>query len=76
MKVIAQLKRLDRLSNLIRRKATGPPSELARKLGVSRSTVFNLLRELEILGAEITYCKERRSYVYKVEVTIIFEVIT
>ncbi|HKK80135.1 MAG TPA: HTH domain-containing protein [Phaeodactylibacter sp.] len=76
MKVIAQLERLDRLSTLIRRKSTGPPDELARKLGVSRSTVFNLLNELECLGAEITYCRERRSYVFEVEITIKFEVIS
>jgi len=75
MKLMEQLKRLDRLSRLIRRKATGTPDELASRMGVSRNTVFNMIKELENLGAEIEYCKKRRSYQYVVEIEISFEVV-
>lgn len=65
MSLIAQLQRLDRLDGLIRRKATGSSDQLATRLGCSRRTVYNLLKTLRELGAEIRYCKERRSYYYE-----------
>jgi len=65
MKLIAQLQKLDRLDRLIRRKATGTPNQLAARLGCSRRTVYNFLQTLRGLGAEVTYCTERRSYYYE-----------
>jgi len=65
MSLIAQLQQLDRLNYLIRRKATGSPDQLADRLGCSRRTVYNLLKTLRELGAEIHYCTERPSYYYE-----------
>ena len=62
--LIERLRQLDRLDALIRRKATGSREELAERLGVSVRTVTNLKQELEDLGAEICYDRERGSYVY------------
>jgi predicted DNA-binding transcriptional regulator YafY len=61
-RTIETLKRMD---SLIRTKATGTPNELARKLNVSPSTIYEyLLLMKNILGAPIHYCKIRKSYYY------------
>jgi predicted DNA-binding transcriptional regulator YafY len=65
MKLIAQLQNLDRLDGLIRRKATGSSVQLAGRLGCSRRTIYNYLKTLEELGAEVVYCDKRRSYYYE-----------
>jgi transcriptional antiterminator len=65
MKLIAQLQNLDRLDGLIRRKATGSSVQLAARFGCSRRTIHNYLKMLEELGAEVVYCKKRRSYYYE-----------
>ncbi|WP_425422649.1 hypothetical protein [Phaeodactylibacter xiamenensis] len=41
MKLIAQLQHLDRLDDLIRRKATGSSAQLAARFGCSRRTIYN-----------------------------------
>lgn len=62
-KVIDKLKRIDRL---IRLKSTGSPRELARKLGISPSTVYEYLLILkQTFHAPIAYCRSRRSYLYR-----------
>lgn len=65
MKAIQKLEQLDRLDRLVRTRATGTPGELAKRLGISRRSVFNLLESLKDLGAEIDYCKSDRCYFYK-----------
>lgn len=64
MKFIEQLKLLERFDALIARKRTGSAKDLAAKLAISRSTVFNHLDTLRGLGAEIDYCEFRKSYFY------------
>jgi biotin operon repressor len=64
MKLIEQLQLLDRLDQLIRRKATGTPAQLASRLEVSERTVYNLIDTLRQLGAEVSYNKCRGSYQY------------
>ena len=66
MKKIADLKRLDRLDNLIRLRATGNAVELAQKLEMSKSSLYELLAFLrDEMGAPITYSNLRQSYVYE-----------
>ena len=65
MTVFEQLSLLKRLDLLIRRKATGTPMQLARRLGVSRASVFRYLNELKSVGAPIQYCKVRPRYFYE-----------
>jgi predicted DNA-binding transcriptional regulator YafY len=66
MKKLIDLAILDRLDRLIRRKATGSPAELAKRLGVSRSTLFELIAYLkDEMRAPIIYVGGRQSYVYE-----------
>jgi predicted transcriptional regulator len=65
MKLITHLHDLQRLHELIRRKATGAPDQLAARLDCSRASVYRLIEALEDFGAQVTYCKERRSFVYE-----------
>lgn len=59
---------LERLDDLIRRKATGDRASLARRLGVSVRTVTNLKGELEMLGAKVRFDKGSNSYIYVVNI--------
>ena len=61
-KMIDKLLRIDQL---IRMKATGQPHELARKLRISPSTLYEYMDILKkVLSAPVRYCHLRRSYVY------------
>ena len=58
---------IERVDGLIRRKGTGTAKELAFKLGVSRSTVFEILSCMKSMGAEIKFNDHRKSYYYITE---------
>ena len=57
--------RLEYLDDLIRKKSTGSPRELAEKLNISQRTVFNWISVLTDLGALIKYDPERQTYFYE-----------
>ncbi|QEC52447.1 HTH domain-containing protein [Anseongella ginsenosidimutans] len=59
------LNRLEYLNDLIRKKSTGSPKELAEKLNISQTTVFNWINMLRDLGALIKYDSERQTYFYE-----------
>lgn len=48
-------------------KATGKPSELAAKLEISESTLYEFLGLMKELGAPIKWDGNRNSYVYEPE---------
>lgn len=52
---------MDRLISL---ESTGPPNEFAEKIGIKRSSLFEYLKELKILGVEIKYSQKKLSYYY------------
>ena len=53
------------LIELIEKKQTGNPRELALKLGLKERMVYNVLDDLRLaLGKEISYCKEIKSYFF------------
>jgi len=57
---------LDRLDRLIRRKATGVPEYLAERLGISRSSLFEVIKYLkDEMDAPIIYDRGRLSYTYE-----------
>ena len=62
---------LQRLHNLIKRKGTGTPEELAEKFGVSLGTINNLIKIMRNKGFPIAYCRERQTYYYEYEVEVI-----
>jgi hypothetical protein len=61
---------LERLNDLIRRKATGTPEQLAVKFGVSVGTIKNLLKILKDRNLPVCYCRERQTYYYEYEVEV------
>ena len=66
MRRLIDLVKLDRLDNLIRHKATGSPDELAERLGLSRSSLFDIIAFLkEEMRAPIYYDRNRPSYMYE-----------
>jgi hypothetical protein len=67
------------LDYLIRNRATGSPSTLAKKLGVSIRSVFYYIKELKELGAPIKWNPCEETYIYdenmKFRLVIDFEII-
>ncbi len=56
---------IERIDSLIKKRATGSPEQMARLLGVSRSTWFNYLTVLkEDLHFPIEYDRHTRTYYY------------
>ena len=64
MIALKYLDRIERLHLLIKRKATGPPKELAYRLQVSEASVYEYIKTLKELGGPVTYDLFRKSYVY------------
>ena len=64
MSILKYIDRLKHMDSLLRRNATGTPEQFARKLGISKSTLYDNLKDLKELGAEIGYCKYLESYYY------------
>jgi predicted DNA-binding transcriptional regulator YafY len=61
------LNRLERLDYFIRIKATGTPQELASKLGLSRSSLYEYINVLKERGAVIHFCRKRHCFYYQEE---------
>lgn len=56
--------RISRIDYLIRIKATGSPSELARRLGISERSVYEYLNLMKEFGAPIKFNNFRQTYYY------------
>jgi hypothetical protein len=66
MKRLVDLVKLDRLDNLVRRQATGTPEQLSKRLGLSRSSLFDFIAFLrDEMQAPIRYSKCLQSYIYE-----------
>jgi len=52
------------LEKLVRQRRTGTPDELARRLSISRSALYDIIDELRADGVEIKYCRTRCSFYY------------
>jgi DNA-binding IclR family transcriptional regulator len=64
----AQLNHIRRLTALIQRKATGTPAALAKRMDISLSTLYALLKFLrEECNTPIHYDAERQSYYFSRE---------
>lgn len=64
MATLKYVSRLQRMDDLIARRASGSPEAFAQRMGLCRSELMNCLDELRQLGAEIAYCRSRQSYYY------------
>ncbi|MGA1978635.1 MAG: HTH domain-containing protein [Bacteroidales bacterium] len=65
MKVFEYLDRIRRMHKLVERRSTGTPQEFAQQLGVSRTSLYELLDELKSRGAPIVYSKSVKTFYYK-----------
>ena len=53
------------LIELIEKKKTGSPGELAGRIGVTKRMIYHILDDLSLcLEKEITYSKEEKSYIF------------
>ena len=64
MAILTYIERVRRIDMLIHLRATGPPMEFARKLGIRRSTLFQSLQEMKEMGVDIRYSNIRETYYY------------
>lgn len=55
---------LEELDFLISKKSTGNADNLAKRLKISKRSVFNYLNILRGMGAQIAYSRTHNSYVY------------
>ncbi len=76
MKTLNQLDRLRRIHELIKYANTGTPKELASKLHISESQLYNILDDLKLKGFPIVYNRSLKSYEYNdyCELEIIYSV--
>jgi predicted DNA-binding transcriptional regulator YafY len=67
--IIEKNEMIERVHHLIRRKATGSPSDLASVLDISHAKLYRLLNTMRTLGAPIifNYINQRYEYEYEVE---------
>ncbi len=65
MKINLKIKPYKKLNQLIEQHLTGSAEECARKIGVSRATLFNMLDEIRGAGLAIEYNESYKSYIYK-----------
>ncbi|MEO0403669.1 MAG: HTH domain-containing protein [Bacteroidota bacterium] len=72
MKLIHTLKRIERIDQLIRLKATGRPGDLAKRLNISVRSVYQTIDMMKEMGAEIYYCSQKRSYCYEGDMKFIY----
>ena len=70
MTFLEKLQLIERVDQLIRMKATGSTIELANKLNVARSTVYEIIETMKAMGANIKYCRQKKSFCYEKEVVL------
>ena len=65
MKVFEYLDRISMMHKLVLRQKTGTPDEFARQLGVSRTSLYELIDELRLRGVPIAYSKSAKTFFYR-----------
>ena len=73
MDIYKYFNRVQQLHTLLKRKATGTPRELAKKLKLFERQTLEYVRELKDLGIPIAFCKHQKTYYYEKEVIFKFE---
>ncbi len=62
MDYLNQFKKMHRLSELLKKGYCGTCKELAKEIGISRSTLFRYMDELKDYGANVVFMKEENTY--------------
>ena len=71
-KIERQIELIERLDRLIRLQATGNPKQLARRLEISKASLFRVFEVMKRLNAPIVFDIALQSYVYEEEVNFRF----
>jgi predicted DNA-binding transcriptional regulator YafY len=58
--------RINYINRLIKIKSTGTPDQLAKRIHISKRTVFELIKTMKEFGAPIKYDRYRRTYFYDI----------
>lgn len=64
VKILNVVERFMLLDRLLKKEKTGSANQLASRLGISRSQVFNYFDELKGLGVDVKFNKSKSSYEY------------
>jgi len=72
MKIIETFERIKLLHALILQKKTGTPDQLAKRLGISRTCLYNLIDELKGYNLPIDYSKSLTTFFYEQDVVFTF----
>ncbi len=76
MTFLEHINAFERLHALILTKSTSTPEQLAKRLFLTLSTLYSMLHLMKERGAPIIYNKNRPSYQYEFDVSIIlFEIL-
>lgn len=67
MNFIQLIDRVNTIHKLILNESTGTPEQLAKKIGVSRSSLYNLIEDLKSHNAPIRYSRCRQTFYYTKE---------
>ncbi len=67
MKFIQQIERLQKLNKLICQQNTGSPDELANKLNLKRTQLYEVMEQLRDQGAPIKYSRRLHTFYYSYE---------
>ncbi|SEK89159.1 hypothetical protein SAMN04487910_1404 [Aquimarina amphilecti] len=71
-KIERQIELIERLDRLIRMQATGNPQQLARRLDISKASLFRIFEVMKRLNAPIIFDIGLQSYIYEEQVSFRF----
>ena len=55
---------MERIDQLVRMRATGTPVELAKRLGISKTTLYRTIKIMKALNAPLEYDTKEQSFIY------------
>ncbi len=61
------IERFKRIDAILQNKSSGTPAQLAERLGISESTLYEFIAVMKELGAPIQYDKFAQRYFYEQE---------
>lgn len=63
--ILQHLELIERTDRLIRLQATGTPAKLSNRLGISKTTLYRVIKTMKELNAPILYDASLQSFVYE-----------
>ena len=70
MRLFEYVDKLSIFDKLVRQERTGTPGELAERLSIGRSTLYEMIDELRSRGAEIKYSRPKGTFYYYNDVVL------